>query len=216
MSMSVSQAIAYINRHCGYRTGGETNILLELNSAKQSLEDDERLSEVWFLQKENTSLVTVANTRTVAIPSDFVKESEDAGGLFRYEATDTNDPYKELIKQDLAWLRRTKTGTDKPAFYAIWGNDFHLFPLPDDAYPLRLFYKYAASDYAVGEVARDWLLHTPLLLAGRAGFSYAQGLRDEIAMQYFAALETDARSRLEALIAERKYSSHRLVMGGDD
>lgn len=97
-----------------------------------------------------TTLVTVAGTATVNLPSDFKRTirltlTADPRGVLRYAAP-----------EELASEYRDGT-TAQPVLYSIIGTQLHLAPTPDAVYSLPLTYERripALSDAAT----TNWLL----------------------------------------------------------
>jgi hypothetical protein len=102
--------------------------LIELFEADAST----KLRTHW--QETSTTLTTVANTGTYALPADMLEERE---------ISDTsNNPIRVLEYLEPATLdqRFAFTETGKPIAYTVEGTNVRFAPVPDGVYTLRLEY----------------------------------------------------------------------------
>lgn len=221
--MILSDAIGEIQRRIGWRSDLADRITTQLMEAQKRIERDPRILRPWWLVQEysNAAFKTTASTRTVAVPANFLGEDEEAGDLYVYDVTDTEDPYHELTKDDAGHLRATQLGGGEPTHYALVGSNIELYPLPDAEYVLRwhAWFGDTVLTYA-GDLANtnNWLTQSPFLLIGLAGETIAQLVSNAVAKEAFTAMYTDDIARHNAMVLERQLAGEGdvLMMGGDD
>lgn len=159
----------------------------------------------WFLLSgEVTSLVTVADTRTVDLPSNFLREYEDFP-LYRYDST-ASDPYIRLAKGEFDHLESYYEGQSAgvPVAYALVGTQLHFFVTPDAAYPLRWNY-YKKQDVLSDSVTTNgWTNSASDLLVAELGFIMAAIKRDTFMKDTFGGEIIRAMTRLLAFDEARK------------
>ncbi len=207
--MTGTAAAAIIANRLGQRTGLDTQILAEMALAQIRLEGGDHLP--WFLSYFDTSLVTVAGTKTVALPTGFIR-IVDEGGLWLVDS-DGKDKY--LTKDDYDALRVDDAldETGEPKYYAISGSNVYLFPTPDGAYPLKAHY-YKKDAAPAADVENLWLAHAADLLIAETGIPIARFLRDAEAVQLFIHDRQEARARVIASGIARDESGKRSTIGG--
>lgn len=212
--MTPDNAIIAIKGQLGNWTG--TNIdtwcLNEMNAAVRRLERG--LVLPWFLEEDTTSLVTVAGTETVALPSDFLREDEDAeiGPLFK---KNSDGKWKELRKEDYSVAVEKYPEAGEPKVYAIRGSNIYLRPIPTAVYELRLLYYAKDATIAAGSTETTWLIEAPDLIIALAGRALAgQYLRDDKAEQRFAQRAGEELDLLNRAITARQETGRRRQLGG--
>src|SRR5690606_35343851 len=83
---------------CGHRTDIDEQIDLELSLVQRTILEDGRIKP-WWLWKQDQTLTLTANSRTVALPSDFI-ELYLEGGLWHYDGTaGVNARYVSKLKE---------------------------------------------------------------------------------------------------------------------
>lgn len=212
--MTRDEAVTLIGARLGYSdtTDVATIIQTELQLAQAVLERDPRLARPWFLLTEITDLTTTASEHKVSLPSDFLAEYEE-GALWYYN-TENENPWTELRKDKQDYLLRYY-GADEagaPAAYAIVGAYLWVFPLPDQAYTLKLQY-YASDTVLTENVENDWLKYAPDMLISEAGLAVAQDLEHQRGLQFFAGMKQEARSRYNAEHEARQHDQMSYTMG---
>jgi len=216
-----SAAVSVIQLRLGFRTDLAASIQAELAAAQSKFEGGIPLNSgtsfmPWFLIKDTVGLATVANARTVPLPSDWLLENEE-DELFYYNAANTDSPYTVLTKDDPDVLQANFGGTGGPQAYSLVGTGYRIYPLPDDIYPLQT--SYYASDTAFDPAAENkWLKYVPNLLIGEAGMAMTIPTREsrQEVFTYFQNIRAEAISMLHILTEERLHTNRRYVMGGDD
>lgn len=209
-----NEAVQIVQNRLGQRSGLEGPIAAELQLKQLELEHSPILP--WFLVKEKSDLVTVAAQRTLAVPTDFLREHADSNSLGSLWLTtkDGNEVqlrkgYYDVLRGD-SWL----DDNGQPSDYALVGGSFYFFPCPDDAYPLRLFY-YAKDDLLTDQDdTNKWLENAPDLLIAAAGVAIAKFLRDQAAIQLYMQDLAEARQRLITENIARAEASGLYSLGG--
>src|SRR5688572_23518046 len=158
----------------------------------------------WFLLTDELSLATVANLRSVAVPSDFLREWEDYP-LTYYDVT-AEDPYIELDKDEFNYLREQfgSSETGPPQAYSLDGQVYSMFPTPADIYTLTT--RYFAKDEVLTDsvLENNWTEHATDVLIAELGMMLSAGRRDPAINQYFATEAGRAHRRLLAFDEARK------------
>lgn len=178
-----SLAVSTIAARLGKRGATFNNeILLELQAAQEELETGPQMP--WFLLNHDTTTATVADTKTIAIPTDFLLE-DDYGKMF---IVGTDGGYNLCQKNDYDTLRRSGFfETNKiPEQYALQDAIVSFFPTPDAAYTLDWHY-YKRDDALTTAAANAWMTEAPMVLLNKAGLEMARFLRDQNAVGIFDA-----------------------------
>lgn len=207
IEMTRDEAVSRIQATLGFRSDMQAQAEATLREAQEVLEAGVPLP--WFLRSELTPLTTAPNVSTIAKPIDFLREWDD-DGLY-IEANDGT--LTSLHKDLLSHLRRRLPGVGRPLAYAFDGFHFHLFPIPDAVYNLKL--TYFAQDAALHvNIENEWLRHLPYLLIGMAGQTLAAAARDAQARAQFQTWEAEGRRALNFGSAALDAANMRYVMGG--
>lgn len=209
-----SVAVDRIQVKLGFRTDQEANIILALQDSQAKLELRPLLP--WFLKTEISSISTVADEERVPLPADFIREDEESA-LWYFDATATEDEEKwnELIKDDQSVLRHAHPGEGVPLNYSIHGTYFRIFPTPDDAYLLKLAY-YAKAALLTSNIENVWLEHASDLMIGLAGKDIATTLRDADAIAIFKDMIAEGQEQLTIDTEARRHENQRYIIGGLD
>ncbi len=191
-----------------------TEGLAEMQLAQSRLELQAFLP--WFLIKETTALVTAANQDTIALPSDFLRETEEDEGKFWLTDTSvTPTLYTELEKRTHGLLVAEFPDdiAAQPQKYAVVGSLIYLRPVPDAAYTTRLMY-YGRAEALTSNIENAWLLNAPELLIARTGMQLSRydadkGMYDMFKEDYALALielhtadEARRQAGMDALMGE--------------
>lgn len=177
------------------------NIVNEMVFVQENvLEGDATL--FWFLLSSQQTLTTVADQEYLAHPVDFLQEW-DEGGLYY---VDDDGDQQLMIKDDWDTIKERITGTGRPKYYALAGEQFLFRKLPDDAYTIYWRYYAAAGSLAGtygstadtdGNVENLWLKWASDLLIAETGIIIAeQYLQSEKMMALFQKQADAARVRL--------------------
>ena len=212
--MTRNEAASIIEARLGNRSGLTSRIYTEMQ-LRQGTEWERSAVLPWFLLKESSGLVTVASTRTVALPSDFLREY-DEGQIW---LTDTDGYKNQLVKDTHDRLTNRfspdggETDSNQPDSYAIVGTNLYLFPLADAAYSLSMFY-YAAATALTTDIENLWLQYAADYVIADVGLLVARHLRDSSAVELFEGDLKMAKSRLMIDNVARSQTAMAAYMGG--
>ena len=211
--MDRDTARARIQFHLGNRSSHADKIVLAMQDAQIELEQQAELP--WFLLEEVSSASTVVDEERVAVPSDFLRETEE-DALYIFDSTlDADKQWTLLIKEDLTFLRKTYPGTGTPGFYALVGAYYRLFPTPDAVKTLKHIY-YKTDAVLTTNVENQWLKYFPNLIIGRAGMDVASDIGAEKKIPVFAHILARAEDLYMRSTEDREHTNRRYVMGGAD
>lgn len=213
--MTRDEGVAHIMEQLGFRVSSTTEaaIVRGLQLAQTMLESAP--VKPWFLVSEDTYTTTIPDEERVPLPDDFLEEVEDA--TFKYRPADYPDEDEvDLVKDEYDVLRRNFAEVDagEPEAYALLGNYFRMFPLPDDAYSIRLIYFKRDTSLATN-VENGWLKWVPYLILGTAGLQISKGpLRDAGAVAVFQDWIQMGMGALNSQTNAREMANRKLQMGG--
>ena len=207
------------------RTGTDlrTEIIFAMNLAKRQLEGAPELP--WFLLTEVSSVTCTAGDERLQVPTKFLREAEEDSGLFIYNTSDLDadnpDEWIALQKWDNETLRDNYSdqtvALDQPTHYALVGDYFKLYPVPDEAYTLKMIYYSQDTDFSSGsDTENEWLKWAPDVIIGKAGKWVATRKRDIKARKMF---EEDYREALARMMIEneaRRQANWTQGMGQND
>ena len=164
----------------------------------------------WFLRELDQSLVTVASTRDVAAPSDFLEEIESSVSLWYL---DSDGAYHEVAKEDFFDLRAAYGVTEgSPKKYSLSNNSFQIFPLPDAVYNLRLD-GYNRDTTLSTNITNQWLTFAADWVIAEAAALSAMDLQYQKLGQQFQAAAKAARARLLVQHTSRDEAGRTRKMG---
>lgn len=117
----------------------DATLTVRLNEAYQDILDRFRFRKN---RKTDTSITTVASTGAYNLPNDV--------SIVLSVKDETNDV--KLVKRDRDWVDAwdDDTATGKPLSYFIDASQINLFPVPDDAYSIKVRYIYDVTDLSAG------------------------------------------------------------------
>ncbi len=124
----------------------------------------------WFLVTKDASLVTVASTETVALPTDYLAAWED-GGLARVDAS--GDEIR-MLREDYDILRKEKTGEGTPDYFDILNETLYLRLVPNSVISLVLWYyakgvSFSGSYGDANNIENNWLKYAADLVLAETG-----------------------------------------------
>jgi len=199
--MALSTNEDYINLLIG-RLGRRDNtdatmralIVDEINSSIVELEHGRFLP--WFLET-STTLVTVADIRTTALPTGFLRETENQA----IQIADTTGTLSHMIKlrlEDLDALYRNDAAA-QPGFYAIGEPNIYWGKTPNAAY--NISFPYMAATTAIADntnaATNKWLTLAHNFILSHAGTQVASlHLQNEKLAGIFGAITGRARMEL--------------------
>lgn len=118
-----------------------------------------------FNETRSTSLTTTASTKTVTLPTDFVRAD-------KLMITVNNAVYEVLPTPggigELEALYFSSSNTGAPSRYAIYAGAFYFYPIPDQAYTLTLDYVKRLTALATDNDSNAWTADAEDLIEARA------------------------------------------------
>lgn len=178
--MTRDEGVARIKEQLAFRQTLDSTIVTNMQFVQTVLESAP--TKPWFLVTDYAPLVTVANQEYVALPDDFLQEVEESHLWYRAADYPTTKDTK-LIKDDYDDLKELYKDYDPgtPEAYAIMGDRFYFFPLPDDVYSIIGRY-FGKATVLTSNVENGWLKWAPMLFLGTTLKVIATGpLRDQVA-----------------------------------
>lgn len=125
----------------------------------------------WFLETEIATASTTALEERITLPSDFLGEIEEQA-LWLYDAA-----------QDIVWTPLKKMtydnmlarypGTGRPKAYAVSADYFHLMPISDVVYSVKM--RYMAKDAILdSNIENKWLKYASDVVLAELGVTMAE------------------------------------------
>lgn len=179
--MTRDEIIALIRDRLAFNESlNEAIILRHLDVAQARYEQNAgRTPRPWFTLDTTNTVATVADTRTIALPSDFIEFDEewpltilDSGGV----------TYPLERKSFDVLVADTDLATAMPTHYAVGDSQLWLYPKPDAVYTINLPY-YKRLPQLSTTTTSDWFVEFPMLLVEEAVLSIARSTRDEMAIK---------------------------------
>lgn len=210
--MTPDEAVTLITNRLGNRgTAFNTEAIAEMQAAQRELE--ELPEPPWFLLTYNTSLATVAGTRTVSVPSGFLMEDIYS----QLWVVDTEGVKHRVTKKDYDTLQGSKHLTESkiPEFFALQNDSLYFFPLPDRVYSLEWFYytKDPTTIVAGGDT-NLWLTHAARAIYTLAGYNLALFMRFNESAAVFYSEHQRALGQLMIRDEARRQAALEAYMGG--
>lgn len=210
--MTRDEAVAMIQQQLGFRTTLSTEIIAYMQLAQHQLE--QLPTKPWFLRSEDAHIYTEPDEGRIPVPNDFLQEVEEDALWYIEDITDTEAVPTPLYKDDVDQLRVKLPGTGIPEAYALDGNYFRLFPVPDDAYYIRMIYYKKGATLATN-VENVWLKYAPKLLMGATGLDIAGATRDMTAMKVFDSWRAEGAAALASQDEARQHAGRNYQIGGE-
>ena len=213
--MNRDALVARIKLNLGFISGTafDADIVTSLQQVQEELEREPELP--WFLKKAFTGLATVADTKTVAVPNDFIRLFT-SDQMFMRNSENEETP---VLQDEEGFLRirypiSEDTGT--PQGFAIVNGQFRFYPTPDAVYTIQGTYFAKDAVLSSGATTNLWSTHLEEVLIGKAGFILASGKRDKIAMELFAGILGRGMQKLNEMNTADEAAGSKPVMGGED
>lgn len=201
--MMRSVAITRINEGLGFRLAGnnlEGAIALRLQEAQRDLEKGKTLPR--FLLQEDQPLVLLTGTHTVALPTGFLRESDET--RIRFFPLGSSVPtFLERRFYIDAVLANIHGSVDsplvqppiRPSVYVLRKSTIDFITTADTTYNLIWDY-YKAADVLTGEIENAWLANGGAAewLIGEAGGRIARDTRNDSAVALFADMTQKGRA----------------------
>lgn len=188
----------------------------EIMFAQDELENPEFTP--WFLYKESTTLVTVAQNEAVAVPTDFIAETtEDDASLFIVNATTSPSGLAIVSKGVFGNLaQKYKDSTfGQPLEYALVGLNLKFRPIPDAVYTLQWGY-FGTADPLTTNIENVWLKYAPDLLIARTGMLMTKYPVDAVRYKMFSDDYAKAMTSLMHQDVARREAGMDRFMGDAD
>ena len=206
--MTRDEAVTVIQNQLGFRTDLAANMVTALKQSQVTLEKG--AVKPWFLLSERTYITTTATESRIPLPSDFIMESDDDGLTYLPAGQKPIKLNKDIFTQLREYYGNA---TGAPESFALDGEYFRIFPIPDAAYTIEMYY-YKHDTVLDTNIENKWLKHIPFYLIGEAGMLLAGGLRDEKAAQTFDRMRKEAQQQLYRENEARKYANMPMQIGG--
>lgn len=188
-------AVSIIQEQLGYRSDLSASIVTTMQLAQNQLELGPTLP--WFLLSERSYILTTVGDQRVPVPLLFLQEYEESALIY---VKDSETEYI-LGKKDLDWLfKKFPAGaadeeTQEPQYYALRGDYFIIFPVPDAQYALWMTY-YKKAQELDSNIENEWLKNAPYLLIGKTGAMLPSSLKTDKMQAQFQAWESEGRATL--------------------
>lgn len=150
----------------------------------------------WFLEHEDT-VPTVANTATVALPSDYESikiVTATVNGYREFLSPQTYDAYIDR--------QRSATAAGEPSYYSVFGELCYLWPTPDQIYTMTFSYIRKLS--AALSADNEWSDTAGYLVGYRAKWDIYLNINQD-----FEVAMLMKQAELEAYARLRRRSSNR-------
>jgi hypothetical protein len=193
-----SAAVSEVQQILGWRTDKATQILAALQYA-QTEREKPGLTFPWWLWKEDQSLPALTiNSQTLALPSDFIQDSEEKDGNIRYVPTTANARTFFLKKMDFEIAEKNFFGDwssfwdvaieavnplspGTPKAYVLRQSSIRIYPKPDAAYVLTWSY-WGKADTITLNTENAWLANAPWVLIADASKKLGADLQNGAAV----------------------------------
>lgn len=196
--MTRDEAVALIKGRMGRNANSSLDAIIvsEMQFVQENILEGGAVMP-WFLESQSDALVTVADTRTVAMPSDFIRE-RDEGAFWRFGTAGDDTTLVELFKSDSSDLQDIYASADNsgPTHYSMLGTSVELYPKPDAVYSLRLNY-YATATVLSSNVENAWLKYASDWVIAETGYIIANEhmQSDKMAAKFLSQIQA-ARARI--------------------
>lgn len=205
-------AVARVKQMLGFKKTLDSEIVQAMIEVQEDLERSSELP--FFLRKDYASFVTAANVKTVAAPSDFIRE-DGSDQLF---VTDGDGEEHSIVKDERGFLRLrwpTNEGSALPRRYARTDKTFYFYPTPDKIYTLNGTY-YGKDASLATNVENKWMKELPFILLARSGLMLAAGLRDKEALTSFGAMNEIMTAKLHLMTTADDMAGMKPIIGDED
>lgn len=218
--MDRDTAVGLVRKRLGNLQGTflDADIITEMQLQQDTLERGPTLP--WFLLSQRNDTYTTVGEERIALPVDFLREYED-GCLFYFNesynpAVDSSDgPWRGLEKDSWDALKLAyQVRTGPPEKYALSDGYFRIFPLPDEAYLLRMIYYQKGSSLSTNVTDNVWLTFAPdLLIAQTAQVIANLYLQNAALAERLKAEVMEAKGNLLRNIVAREMANLESTMG---
>ena len=154
----------------------------------------------WTFNETATALTTSSSQSYVTIPSNFLILDD-----LRITLNGEDLP---LIRRDAQTLRDWNTASTygEPTDYAIYQNRFELFPVPNSAWSVPVYYLKSLSTLSADSDTNSWIQGAmeDVIVYRAAKLMWASVLRNDKEALKFNALEKEALSNLTSHLEQRQ------------
>lgn len=212
MGITRDEAVTLVENRLGQKTGLSTNIIAEIKFAQARREANPFLP--WFLKKIST-VATIANTQTIAVPTGFLKEcpNQSRGALYLVDGSTSAWTQLKKGNYDEYAVEYSTIAAGKPKYYSLLGSSFYLFPTPSIIYSARLIH-FGADAILTSDVTNLWLTNAPDLIVADAGIQIALQLRDQNAAAAFLEMMKKAEKDMYDATTAREMNALPMELGG--
>lgn len=193
----------------GFRPDLADKINLRMQEEQRDLERGKTLPH--FLLVYDQALALAADGNTVALPTDFLRRSDE---LIRYTVTDASPtvrkvPWRSFDEADSQWSDHDPAG---PQVAVLRPSSIRFFPTADRAYALTWSY-YKKADLLTSNIENLWLANAPELIIGGAGLRMAKDIRNKAAIDLFTAMYQQARQTWFNETVQDEVDDQPLILG---
>ena len=158
-------AVDIIAKRLGQRTDLTSDIIAEMQLIQATTLERNGKFFPWFLLSEWSSASTVASEERVALPTDFLCESEE----YPFQILDSNGAWQNLTKRAYDYAFEMYPASEAlPVLYAVGDDYFYLRPIPDAVYTIRMRYFKRGLSLATN-IENVWLKWAPDLVIALVG-----------------------------------------------
>lgn len=228
--MILDQAIKEVQQIIGWRSDKIAEITNALQYS-QTEREKPGITFPWWLLKEDIALpaLTIGN-QSLALPSDFIEESEPNQPNLRYNSGVPNTRTFFLKKGDYKTLEEYYFGrwastydTDatqvfqcispgSPKSYVLRANSIRVYPAPDRAYVLTWSYWGRDAVQQTGQ-ENNWLKNAPWVLIGDAAKKIGSDLGNSNAVSTASGILSMAESNMFRSVISRADAGRTRSMG---
>ena len=189
-----------------YLNRGTTLVSETKRAIQASIRQHER--KRWWFNETSTAIVTVASQTYATLPSNFLV-------LDLLQITVSSMDYK-LVQKDLGWIRAANASrvTGEPTHFAYYNDRIELFPIPNSAYSLPVYYIKSLTALSADSDTSAWTegVTEDLIVYGATKNMMATVLHDNDGAAVYAGLERqalhDLRSANEQRLANKLKSNY--------
>lgn len=228
--MTLDQAIIEVQQICGWRSDKVSVITAALSYAQIEREKPGITFPPW-LWKEDIALPPLTiGSQTLALPTDFIQDSEEKDGNLRYGPVIAKGRTIFLQKMQLEiaekfyfgdWSATSDTNGNEtfaaispgpPKAYVLRKNSIKVYPAPDQAYVLTWSYWGADTAQAMGQ-ENGWLKNAPWVLIADAAKKIGSDLGNANAVATATSIGTMAEANMFRATIHRQEAGKSRNMG---
>lgn len=179
----------------------DAQIVREIQLAQQELE--KRAELPWFLLSEEATIPLTAGEDRVPLPSNFLREYNEEGGMWRR----STDGVKYIMRKSIRGLHifypQTEEYGDNEYYYSLDGNYFRIYPEPTNGDTIGMLY-YKRDVVLSSNITNAWLTNAATLLLAKAAMPIASALRNREALKEVSDKYAIADRALDLAIVARR------------